>query len=347
MDALTVTQHLLVRPRAWWFNKVPLSILLVLLLIDGEPLTSSALAALVGVIAVVCCVANYGYALNELFDVDEDRRGGRANVATAVSRARMWSIIALSAAGALLMAVLLAGLAGGALTAAELLLPLAYSIPPLRLKERGWLGVVADAAAAHVYPALLALLVVQYLSIRSYALPFLLTVGIWSVAVGLRGILSHQLQSDEHDRAANLPTVVHRYGHATIESLVVFGLLPIELAAFCGAILQSQATTLFKTAWLVFVLYEFLKFKLNAFPVVVFRREGQPHLPFVDEGFYKVWGPLALALDAALSDPLYLVLAPLYALLFRPHLLMEWAHIRITAVAVSRRIANLLVGSRG
>lgn len=338
---------ILVRARAWWFNKVPLSILLVLLLVDGEPLTYQALMAVASLVAIVCCVANYGYALNELFDIDEDRRGGRANVAASVTPRRMWSIIVLSAAGALALAALVAGFLGGTLTAGELLLPLAYSTPPLRMKERGWLGVLADAAAAHVYPAMLALVVVQDLSIRSCSPLFVLTVAVWSMATGLRGILSHQLQSEAHDRATNLSTVVHRYGHGRIESLVVFGLLPIEVAAFCAIIVQSQATALFKTAWLVFMLYEFLKFKLNAFPVVVFRREGQSFLPFVDEGFYKAWGPIALTLDASLSDPRYLVLAPLFALPFRARLLMEWTQIRATVRAASRRIANLVAGSRG
>jgi 4-hydroxybenzoate polyprenyltransferase len=338
---------ILVRPRAWWFNKVPLSILLVLLLIDGERLTYPTVMAMAAVVAIVCCVANYGYALNELFDLDEDRRGGRANVAATVSRARMWGIIVLSAGSAMVLAALLAGTAGSALTAGELLLPLAYSIPPLRVKERGWLGVLSDAAAAHLYPAMLALVVVQHWSIRTYAPLFVLTVATWALATGLRGILSHQLQSEEHDRATSAATVVHQYSHETIERLVVFGMLPIEVLAFCATIMQSQATALFKTAWLAFMLYEFLKFKLNPFPVVVFRREGQPYLPFVDEGFYKAWGPLALTLDASLADPRYLIFAPIYALFLRPRLVMEWAQIRATAAVASRRIANLFVGSGG
>jgi 4-hydroxybenzoate polyprenyltransferase len=338
---------ILVRPRAWWFNKVPLSILLVLLLIDGERLTYPTVTAVAAVIAIVCCVANYGYALNELFDVDEDRRGGRANLAATVSRARMWGIIVLSAGCAMVLAALLAGAAGSALTAGELLLPLAYSMPPLRVKERGWLGVLADAVGAHLYPAMLALVVVRHWSTRSDAALFAVAVAIWSLATGLRGILSHQLQSEEHDRATSLSTIVHRYGHATIERLVVFGILPIEVAAFCAVVLQSHATALFKTAWLLFILYELLKFTLNAFPVVVFKPEGQPYLPFVDEGFYKVWGPLALALDASLSDPFYLILVPLYVLLFRPRVQMEWQQMRTTAAIASSRIAAFGLRKRG
>ncbi len=41
---------ILVRPRAWWFNKVPLSVTLVLLLLDGRPFSLGALAVLVLVV---------------------------------------------------------------------------------------------------------------------------------------------------------------------------------------------------------------------------------------------------------------------------------------------------------
>src|SRR5882757_9757810 len=153
---------ILVRPRAWWYNKVPLSILTFLLLIDGTHLTLTALVAMTGLVFLICSVANYGYAINELFDQDEDHRAGRTNATDAIGNRGMRTIIVGSALTALALASLLAGIIGSALTAGVLLLPLAYSVPPLRLKERAWWGVCADAAAAHVYPAMLALAAVSY-----------------------------------------------------------------------------------------------------------------------------------------------------------------------------------------
>jgi hypothetical protein len=52
----------LVRARAWWFNKVPLSVTLVLLLLDGTALTVPAALTVVLVVLTVCAVGNYGYA---------------------------------------------------------------------------------------------------------------------------------------------------------------------------------------------------------------------------------------------------------------------------------------------
>ncbi|HEY5412023.1 MAG TPA: hypothetical protein VIJ94_14980, partial [Caulobacteraceae bacterium] len=137
--------RLLVRPWAWWLNKVPLSVTLVLLLVDGGPLTFTAMASLALVVLSVCAVGNYGYALNDLYDIEEDTRTGRPNAALALGRRRTGWIVAGSAAAALILGWLAAGAWGGALALGVLMLPLAYSVPPLRIKERGWLGVAADA----------------------------------------------------------------------------------------------------------------------------------------------------------------------------------------------------------
>src|SRR5207342_3267862 len=158
---------ILVRPRAWWYSKAPFSALMLLLLVDGRPLTMAVLVALLGLVGAVCSCANYGYAINELFDRDEDRRAGRSNVAETVSGRGMWLIIVLSAISALAFATVAAGRIGALFTAGELMLPLLYSVPPLRIKERGWLGVCADALAAHVYPAMLALAIVAQQTLRS------------------------------------------------------------------------------------------------------------------------------------------------------------------------------------
>jgi 4-hydroxybenzoate polyprenyltransferase len=319
-----------------------LSVLTGLLLIDGRPLGISALVALLLLVGTVSCVANYGYALNELYDRDEDRRGGRANVAESAGPRRLWIIIALSAAAAVEMATAAAGTLGLLLTVGELCVPLAYSVPPFRTKNRGWLGVLCDATAAHVYPAMLALAIVAHQQLRSPTQVLVLTAGLWALMTGLRGILSHQLQSEEHDLAAGLLTVVHRLGHRRLASWVTFGILPIEVVAFAFLLTQCDVTALFGLIAAIFLFYELLKFRLDAFPATVFTRRGGRYLPFVDEGAYKVWGPLALAIDAAGTDVKYLVLVPVYVALFRPRVAVEWAQIRSTSEMVRAQVGQLV-----
>src|SRR5205823_4309031 len=109
-----------------------------------------ALASLVTVIALVC---NFGYAINDLSDVEEDARTGKENAASRLGASGLMLVAFLSAFSSLAIAALAIGEAAAALTLCALLLPLAYSMPPLRIKQRKWMGVIADTLAAHVYPA--------------------------------------------------------------------------------------------------------------------------------------------------------------------------------------------------
>ena len=106
----------LVRPRAWWFNKVPFSVMLVLLLADGNGDAGRGLAVLSLVVLTVCAVANYGYAINEIHDVEEDGRAGRWNAAAVHGARRLSVTAAASAAVALVCAQALAGVPAAALT---------------------------------------------------------------------------------------------------------------------------------------------------------------------------------------------------------------------------------------
>jgi 4-hydroxybenzoate polyprenyltransferase len=327
---------ILVRSRAWWFNKVPLSVTLVLLLLDGRPLSAGALAALALVVVTVCAVGNYGYALNELFDVGEDARMGRTNAAAALGSPRMWAIIGLSALCAETCATIVAGAPGALLTLLGLCVPLAYSVPPLRIKERKWLGIAADGLAAHVYPAALALLAVDHAMLRPVTTVLAVSVVVWSAAAGLRGILSHQLYTAEQDRSAGLRTVVDDVGYQRLETIVVAVVLPLEIVAFGGALIACNGGVILWVAVAMYLAYEGFKAASGHFRITAFRPHGQAYLPFVEESFYKAWGPIVLALDAARADPMYLIVIPAYALLFRPHLQTETHRLRSVMAALSR-----------
>src|SRR5437763_1174756 len=86
-----------VRQRAWWYSKIPLSFTLVLLLADGKPLNIAVGMLFLTVVLAVCGAANYGYAINELFDVEEDSLIGRDNAAARLGKPRMWAVVVLSA----------------------------------------------------------------------------------------------------------------------------------------------------------------------------------------------------------------------------------------------------------
>ena len=326
----------LARPWAWWLFKVPLSITLVLLLVDGGPLGLPQAASMVLVVLIVCAIGNYGYALNDLFDMEEDRKTGRPNFAASMGRSRAVPVIAASALLALGLAWIAAGPAGLGLTVAELMLPLAYSVPPIRIKERKWLGVASDGLAAHVYPAALALMTVAHLDA---AHPSKLVVGCvlaWSAAAGLRGILSHQLRSADLDAKGGLRTVVHDIGRKRLERFLVFGLMPIEAAGFIGAVAGSRSGPVLWAFGGLYLACEAYRTLDRRFVVRELNGDGQRYLPLLEEAFYKAWGPIVIGLDAARVDVRFLIAPLLYALLFSFHLKIEARRLRDIGAALAR-----------
>jgi 4-hydroxybenzoate polyprenyltransferase len=329
---------ILIRPRAWWFNKVPLTVTLVLLLLDGHRISLGALAVITLVVLAVCAAGNYGYALNDLFDVEEDARLGRSNRAAGMTRRRMWAVIAASALCAEVCATVVAGKAGALVTLLELCLPLVYSVPPMRIKERKWLGIAADGLAAHVYPAVLALMAVTHWTVRPVTAVLAIAVIVWAAAAGARGILSHQLNTAEQDRKAGLQTVVHDLGNERLERGIAAIVLPVEMGAFGGALIACNAGPVVWASVALYLTYEAFKTFAGRFRVTVFRSSGQPYVPFVEEHFYKSWGPLVFALDAGRFDPMYFLVIPSYIALFRPHLRTEMSRFRaiVTTIRIKR-----------
>jgi hypothetical protein len=145
----------------------------------------------------------------------------------------------------------------------------------------------------------------------------------WSAAVGLRGILSHQLSTAERDVAGGLTTVVHVLGRKPLERLVVFVLLPIEAAGFLGAVAGSRSGPVLWGLGALYLAWEAYRILDRRFTVRAFRPESQRYIPLVEEAFYKAWGPVVIALDCARIDLRYLVLPLLYGVMFRPHLMVE------------------------
>lgn len=328
----------LVRPHAWWFNKVPYSISLMMLLLDGRPVDLAAVVALMLVVLSICAVGNYGYALNDLYDVNEDREVDRSNAASLLGRERVLAIVIGSAILAEVLAAAASGWAGAILTWPELCLPLIYSVPPWRLKERKWLGVAADALAAHVYPAMLALLAITHFRLHPVTSLLVVSLLAWSAAVGIRGILSHQLHTTERDQQAGLRTVVHDIGKNKLERFIVVALLPLECIGLVVAISQCDVGWVFWVLGGVYVAYEAIKTGIGGFVVTAFRPEGQPYIPLVEESFCKAWAPIIIALDAARIDPLYLIAIPLYWVLFRRHLRAEAGRLGMVTQALRRSV---------
>jgi 4-hydroxybenzoate polyprenyltransferase len=157
----------------------------------------------------------YGYLINDYADVELDRRAEKPNVFHGMGRTASAGVIA-AALGVMLMTGLPFIRRPGFLPlwGAWVLIATAYSVPPLRLKERGAVGLAATIVAQQPLPAALAFAALGYL--RTWgALVFI-------SYITLRGISSdagHQMRDRARDEAAGAMTFAVRHGHAAIARL--------------------------------------------------------------------------------------------------------------------------------
>ncbi|MEA2992544.1 MAG: hypothetical protein QOD40_1464, partial [Alphaproteobacteria bacterium] len=162
--------------------------------------------------------------------------------------------------------------------------------------------------------ALLCLLIATHWSLRGYDPWLQVTVALWAIAAGLRGILSHQLHSKELDRKSGLATVAHTHGREQLSWLISYGIVPAECLFLAGIILQVNVGVIFLAVVILYLVVEALKAAMWRMDISAFK--AHPYLPFLDNAFYEVWGPLGIMLEFIPRDPLFAILLVLVPALF-------------------------------
>lgn len=153
-------------------------------------------------------MTGYGYFVNDLADQDVDRHLGKPNAFHGVARGAAWALTG----GFLLVGLLcalpfLARPGFAAALGGWVFCSSAYSLPPLRWKERGALGLVVTVAAQQVLPMLLLFLALA---------PMLdWGAGLFILYAALRGLssdLGHQMRDAAGDSRTGTRTFAVRAG---------------------------------------------------------------------------------------------------------------------------------------
>lgn len=305
----------LVRIRDWWdFKLSPLAgLFYAVAAATGAPLLPLLPQALLLLAAVAACAA-FVSVLNDLTDLEVDRLAGKRNGMagrTPAARAALLGLPALAVLGFVLLwrhdLPLAAAYAGS--FAAFLL----YSAPPARLKARGAFGAAADAAGAHLFPSLTAaLLAIGAIGARSDPV-LLAATAVWSFALGLRGILWHQLGDVDADRRAGVRTLPRIMGPAAVIRVGERGIFPVEIAALLLMLARIHAA-----AALLFLAIEAAALWRGA------AREGvapaivrpRPAASIALHDFYGFWLPAAVIVESGLHHPADLLLLAVHLALF-------------------------------
>ncbi|MDB9315599.1 phytanoyl-CoA dioxygenase family protein [Spirulina sp. CS-785/01] len=311
----------LLRGQDWWFYKIPplLAIAYAEILTQGiapHPSFTTLLALTVSMFFV----AAYGHVVNDIFDIDVDKKAGKPNRMASLSRGQQ-TVLTLGLAALGLVPWWWIGFKAnsGILLAAIYLLLTVYPAPPLRLKERFVFGAVADAATVHAVPTLLVATVFANLAVPSSPSNNLLAIiaTSWAFAVGIRGILLHQMWDRDNDLKSGIQTLATKFGAGTLRfwiNSIVFPLEAILSTALVLVIAQSALLFLVPCATYCLMLLFIMQDEFNPSP----SQESYQGKNIILHDFYEVWLPLSLLILLSLHQPIFLILLGVHIALFYP-----------------------------
>lgn len=277
------------------------------------PVASLWMAALTTLLCLIPGAA-YVSVINDITDREDDLAAGKTNRTAGLPRIAVAGfVLATIAAGVtfaflwrhdpLLLAFYLAAWLAFSL----------YSLPPFRFKTRGILGVLADASGAHLFPTLVAVVLVFRAAGRAVDPSWLVAVAVWAFGYGLRGILWHQLSDHENDRAANVRTFVQRRSPRLAAAVGEYVAFPLEITALLYLIWRLQSVTLVMllVLYVLFVLERMRRWHIR--PVIV---QPVPGHAIVLQDFYDVLYPLGVLAVSASIHPRDVVAIGVHLLLF-------------------------------
>lgn len=217
----------------WWEFKAPVFLGVAYLCAYVTPLPFDLLISrLIVVVAALVPLASYVCVINEITDREVDRLAGKSNAMQGRSTAyQVGWVLACLAGGA--ASVVMLGRSEMALWCygANWLAFTLYSVPPVRLKIRGLLGVVADACGGQFLPTLWTAAFISQGAGQPLPAVVIAMLAVWSFCLGLRGILGHQLRDLGADRSSGVETFVVQAGQERTLALLRWLIIPLELLA--------------------------------------------------------------------------------------------------------------------
>jgi 4-hydroxybenzoate polyprenyltransferase len=325
----------LTRADAWWEHKLaPLAGTAYATALYADTAVVDVAGSLALALVAVVLGAIYVSVLNDLTDLELDRRVGKANrldgrptwVAPSIIAATAAAGFGVTAAAWSDSPAVLALYAGAWLSFA------AYSVPPLRLKARGLAGVLADAAGAHFFPFLFLVMVVLTAAAGSNGPVWPIVTGLWTAALGVRSVLAHQFRDLEADTRAGLASFPRRHprGAYITGAYVAF---PIELAAL-GGLIALSGSWIAAGALAAYGVLEWRKsFGISSSPAVVALGDGDR---LAVHWYYTSLFPLAMLVSACIADPRDLVVMVAHLLVF-PHTVIELFQVSLGYAGRARR----------
>jgi len=337
------------RPDNWFVSKIPPLLAIAYLdMLRFELAPAAALGCLGGALVSIFCVAIYGHVVNDIFDLEADRLAGKVNrLATKRPIWRWLLALGFLCAGFVPAAALSYPAGAVALLAFNYLWPTIYSVPVLRLKERGLFGVACDVLGSHVTPTVFVLaLFAAAAPDEGGPAPIAIVATLWAAVLGFKGILHHQVADRENDIRSGLVTFATRADVGSLQRFLTRFNLLVELpVSALFVVMAALWCPLAIAALLLYAGSETAKYKLG-FQFALTREPAtiRVSVPFTNETFYVMWLPMAEALQLAFHRQAFVGVLLLHGLIFRQPIaqqLADWrAILKQAALAYLARLAK-------
>lgn len=302
-----------------WKYKAPLLICWTYMIIhytQVEPI--SALGYMLLAYATLFGIAGLGYFINDWADIRSDQLAGKSNKIGELSLGvRLLILTLLCTFSFLPWLILPMNEYSWVLIGLEIILFLIYSLPPFRLKEKGFFGIITDTMYAYIVPSILASLTF-YLIVPETdfdLLSYLLVLSIWLTMVGIRGILLHQIQDHNNDKNSGIRTFITQRGIHVGEK-ILHKLIPVEgILLILFFVFVRETFYLLIPGYLAFCFYQLYMSSKNKEPIQIKDYRKFSYRLFDD--FYLDYLPILILFQMCISNYYYVPILILHLLFYR------------------------------
>ena len=270
-------------------------------------------------------VFSLGYFINNIYDSRQDIVAGKNNLTTVISPKSK-----------IIITIFLMILVFGpwffihsnyillTLVIIHFILAILYSMPPIRFKEKGILGIIDCALIEISLPLLIIIFSFSALSNFVDISSIVILIAVWSFFFGARNILFHQIDDYKNDTISGVKTFVVRHGLNFSVKSIDYAVLPVELLTFL----------------LLIYFYSFQKFTYYIIPVFIigailitiilkisaskhllqpknFNTNSMKMIYNMINAVYEIIVPFSIIIHLIITDKKYLVFLLIHILLFR------------------------------
>lgn len=314
-----LVQKIPFRASEWWNSKIAsLCGLIYLFALANNIEVKTFLPTFLFLIIWMVFAASFGFYINDIFDVEKDAIAGKRNFAKLHSNLKRFSISVFLCLGIFLNWLFLSkSLAIGVLIIAQIFLFFLYSLPFIRLKEKPLLGIISDAVYAYVIPGWIILILTTGNTIGNSYILFMCYMA-WLTTVGVRNIISHQLEDYENDRQTGTITSVTHYGYENVlrflKIILPFFELSLLITFLCLQPEKLKYLALFYIIYVIYVVLRELKSDLWNNNQITIKHYNLLY-NFFNE-FYEKWLPPIMLILLSFKESVYFILLITHLIIF-------------------------------